>query len=126
MRIAKLCLIAGSLLAVPAAPAVVHAQPTDYGDDSYDSEAPGEPVENVDVFEDQLSPYGVWVDDPDVGHVFIPEESNYVPYTNGHWVYTSVGFVWQGSQPFSWATSHYGRWAYSRNFNRWSWLPDTE
>ena len=43
-------------------------------DDSYDTDrAPGVPIESVDVFYDQLAPYGVWVDDPTLGHVFIPE-----------------------------------------------------
>ena len=44
--------------------------------------------QSVDVFYDQLSPYGVWVDEPDVGRVFIPNEDGFVPYTVGHWQYT--------------------------------------
>ncbi|HEV7554611.1 MAG TPA: DUF6600 domain-containing protein [Kofleriaceae bacterium] len=103
------------------------AQPTvDVSVDAYDTAAPGEPVEAVDVFYDQLSPYGVWVDEPSIGHVFIPEQTTFVPYTTGHWQYTSVGFVWVSSEPFAWATSHYGRWAFSQPYGRWVWLPDTE
>jgi hypothetical protein len=123
MRIAELCLIAS----LTAAPAVAVAQPSvDVSVDAYDSTAPGEPVEAVDVFYDQLEPYGVWVDEPSIGHVFIPEQTSFVPYTNGHWQYTSVGFVWVSSEPFAWATSHYGRWAFSSPYNRWVWLPDTQ
>ena len=96
------------------------------GDDSYDTTAPGDPVESVDVFYDQLSPYGVWVDEPDVGRVFVPDTPGYVPYTNGHWQYTNLGFVWVSSEPHAWATAHYGRWAYSSNYGRWYWTPDTQ
>jgi hypothetical protein len=113
-------------------PAVAAAQPSvrvdvgvNVGGDTYDTVAPGEPVEAVDVFYDQLSPYGVWVDEPDVGRVFVPETANYVPYTTGHWEYTNLGFVWISTEPYAWATSHYGRWAYSRHYGRWYWLPDT-
>jgi hypothetical protein len=93
-------------------------------DDHYESVA-GEPIASVEVFYDQLSPYGVWLNDPYLGRVFTPVSSRFVPYSDGHWQYTSVGFVWISSEPFAWATSHYGRWAYSRAFDRWVWLPDT-
>ena len=86
----------------------------------------GEPIGSVDVFYDQLSAYGVWVDEPRMGLVFIPDQDGYVPYTVGHWQYTDVGFVWISNDPFGWATSHYGRWAFSPVYGRWVWLPDTE
>ena len=128
MRIGKLWLVA-ILSAIPVA---AHAQ-VNIGvnvgvgvDADYDSTAPGDPVESVDVFYDQLQPYGVWVDDPDLGRVFIPNVNDFVPYTVGHWEYTRLGFVWVSNQPFAWATSHYGRWAYSNEYGRWVWLPDTE
>ncbi len=130
MRIGKLLL--GVLFT--ALPAVAVAQPgidvnvgvADGGDDAYDATAPGDPVDSVDVFYDQLSPYGMWVDEPDAGRVFIPQQDGFVPYTNGHWQYTSLGFVWVSASPFGWATSHYGRWAYSNSYNRWVWAPDTQ
>jgi len=115
-----------------AIPAVAVAQPSigvdvgvNVGADTYDTDAPGDPVESVDVFYDQLSPYGTWVDEPDVGRVYVPESADYVPYQNGHWQYTNLGFVWVSSEPHAWATSHYGRWAYSNHYSRWYWLPDT-
>lgn len=95
------------------------------GVDNYDSEAPGAPVESVDVFYDQLAPYGTWVDEPDVGRVYVPDTPDYVPYRTGHWQYTNLGFVWVSTEPHAWATSHYGRWAYSNHYGRWYWLPDT-
>src|ERR1044071_9023353 len=127
MKTGKLCLAA----LLGAMPAIATAQPSvsvdvNLGIDRYDTVAPGDPVESVDVFYDQLSPYGVWVDEPDAGRVFIPDVADYVPYVRGHWEYTNLGFVWVSTEPFGWATSHYGRWAYSRYFGRWYWLPDTE
>jgi len=128
MTIGKLYLAA--LLGV--IPSVAVAQPSigvdvgvNVGADAYDTDAPGEPVESTDVFYDQLSPYGTWVDEPDVGRVYVPESADYVPYRDGHWQYTNLGFVWVSSEPHAWATSHYGRWAYSNHYARWYWLPDT-
>jgi hypothetical protein len=106
------------------APTALIAQPADYAD-HYDTSVSGEAVVSVDVFYDQLTPYGAWVDDPALGHVFTPESADFVPYTVGHWQYTDVGFVWISAQPFDWATAHYGRWAYSTPYSRWVWLPDT-
>jgi hypothetical protein len=122
MKIASL----GFVVALAAAPAVANAQVTVSGGISFNfGSLPGEAVPSTDVFYDQLAPYGVWVDDPTVGQVFIPDESGYVPYTNGHWEATDVGFVWVSSEPFAWATSHYGRWFYDSDYGRWAWLPDT-
>jgi hypothetical protein len=128
MTIGKFWLVAILSAAVPA---VAHAQVNvsvgvDIDANAYDSTAPGDPVEDVDVFYDQLQPYGVWVDEPDIGRVFIPQTDNFVPYTTGHWEYTRLGFVWVSSEPYGWATSHYGRWAYSSPYNRWVWSPDTQ
>ena len=129
MRIGKLWLV----VLLSALPAVASAQVNvgvnvnvDLDANAYDTTAPGDPVESVDVFYDQLQPYGVWVDEPDMGRVFIPQEDNFVPYTTGHWEYTRLGFVWISSEPHAWATSHYGRWAYSSPYGRWVWSPDTE
>jgi len=55
----------------------------------------------------------------------MPNDAGFVPYTNGHWEYTDLGMVWISSEPFSWATSHYGRWWYADRYGRWVWLPDT-
>jgi hypothetical protein len=125
MRIGMACL-AALWVATPAVALAQARVDVEVGDDSYDSTAPGDPVESVDVFYDQLEPDGTWVDEPDVGRVFIPDTDNYVPYREGHWEDTSVGFVWVSNDRHAWATSHYGRWAYSDNYRRWYWLPDTQ
>jgi len=63
------------------------------------------------VFYDDLSPYGTWVDSP-YGYVWMPDAgSDFVPYsTNGNWVYTDAGWTWVSSYPWGWAPFHYGRW----------------
>ncbi len=127
MRIDKLCLAV--LLALPAiasAQVSVDVNANVGGDDTYDTTAPGDPIESNDVFYDQLQPYGTWVDEPDAGRVFIPDTANYVPYQNGYWQNTSVGMVWVSNEPYAWAVNHYGRWAYSNDYGRWYWAPDTQ
>ena len=119
------CLQLGLSILLLGAPATAVALPrVDYVD-RYDSSISGEPVVSVDVFYDQLSPYGVWVDDPVFGRVFVPDLPRFVPYVEGRWELTNVGFVWISSEPFAWATTHYGRWVYSQAFQRWVWRPDT-
>src|SRR5689334_11241952 len=81
----------------------------------------GDAVWNLDVFFDQLDPYGTWYDDTTYGWVFVPSTANYVPYSNGYWKYTDYGLLWVSNDPFGWATDHYGRWVY---LNRWVWAPD--
>ena len=121
IRAFVLILVPWLLMARPAS-----AQPADDDDDDrYDEAVPGEAVASVDVFYDRLSDDGYWVDEPDIGHVFIPDQPNFVPYHDGHWSRTSLGFVWVSNEPFAWATTHYGRWAYSQPYARWVWLPDT-
>jgi len=79
------------------------------------------------VFYDQLSPYGQWVDYSDYGYVWIPDAgSEFVPYsTDGHWILTDYGWTWASDYDWGWAVFHYGRWSYNDSFG-WFWVPDTE
>ena len=67
-----------------------------------------------------LEPYGEWVY-VDSTHYWRPTViTEYVPYRRGHWSYVpSCGYVWVGDYPFSYVTSHYGRW---RHHNRYGWM----
>ncbi|MDP4183976.1 MAG: hypothetical protein Q8862_02285 [Bacteroidota bacterium] len=79
------------------------------------------------VFYDELSPYGQWVNDANYGYVWIPDVDQYFePYaTNGHWVYTNYGWTWMSDYPWGWAPFHYGRWDYNDSYG-WFWVPDNE
>jgi len=94
-----------------------------YDNDSqdYDDESQ-QPEVNMNVFENELSPYGRWIDYPTYGHVWIANEPNFQPYnTGGHWAYTTYGWTWVSDYSWGWAPFHYGRWAYASN--SWMWVP---
>lgn len=79
------------------------------------------------TFYDELSPYGQWVEDPEYGNVWVPnEEAGYRPYgTDGHWVMTDQGNMWVSDAPYGWAAYHYGRWTYNSYYG-WVWIPGYE
>lgn len=79
---------------------------------------------NFQVFYDNLSPYGRWVNYPNTGYVWIPRASvGFKPYsTNGHWVNTEVGWSWVSDYPWGWAAFHYGRWNFEPQYG-WMWIP---
>jgi len=82
---------------------------------------------NFQIFYDNLSPYGNWVNNSNYGYVWIPEvSSGFTPYaTNGYWVFTNVGWTWVSNYPWGWAPFHYGRW-YNDPSDGWVWVPDNE
>jgi hypothetical protein len=88
--------------------------------------AQGEYV-SFQVFYDELSPYGEWVDYQNYGYVWIPDvDQDFVPYsTAGYWVLTDYGWTWMSDYEWGWAPFHYGRWDYD-NYYGWLWVPDTE
>ena len=76
------------------------------------------------TFYDQLSGEGTWIQTNDYGYVFQPNvsDSNWRPYTRGHWVHTDDGMMWASDEPFGWATYHYGRWVNLAD-EGWVWVP---
>jgi hypothetical protein len=79
------------------------------------------------VFYDQLSPYGEWVNYPRLGYVWIPDAGpDFVPYsTDGHWILTDAGWTWMSDYSWGWAPFHYGRWDYDQYYG-WLWVPGNE
>ena len=79
------------------------------------------------LFYDQLSPYGTWVNNPDYGYVWLPDvDAGFSPYaTNGHWEYTDYGWTWVSDYVWGWAPFHYGRW-YNDPYYGPMWVPDAE
>jgi hypothetical protein len=79
-------------------------------------------------FYDGLSPYGRWMNYPEYGYVWRPNNiSGFRPYsTGGHWVWTEdYGWMWASDYDWGWATFHYGRWFYD-SFYGWMWVPGYE
>lgn len=76
------------------------------------------------VFYDQLSPYGQWVDYSNYGYIWIPyARENFAPYsTNGYWALTQYGWAWISDYNWGWATFHYGRWGFDDALG-WFWIP---
>ena len=89
--------------------------------------AQAHPGFGVQIFYDDLRPYGTWVDSPDYGYVWVPDvNSGFQPYgTSGYWTYTFYGWTWVSYYPWGWAPFHYGRW-YFDNWYGWVWVPGTE
>jgi hypothetical protein len=86
-----------------------------------------QPNISFQVFYDQLSPYGEWVNYPDWGYVWLPDAgSDFVPYsTQGYWILTEEGWTWMSDYDWGWAPFHYGRWDYDQYYG-WFWVPGNE
>jgi len=92
-------------------------------DDGYDPQA-------YTQFQDELAPYGDWIDDGSYGRVWTPNTSlvgtDFTPYyTGGHWVLTEFGWTWVSDWSWGWAPFHYGRWVIVSGFG-WCWVPGTQ
>ena len=82
---------------------------------------------NFQVFYDELSPFGMWVDNADYGYVWVPNlGADFRPYsTNGYWIYTEEGWTWVSNYSWGWAPFHYGRW-YNDAIYGSIWVPDNQ
>jgi hypothetical protein len=81
-------------------------------------------VESARDFEEPLAEHGRWIDTPEYGRVWQPNEQpeDWRPYTNGRWEYTDYGWTWASSEPWGWACYHYGNWTYYPRCG-WVWVP---
>lgn len=76
----------------------------------------------------ELAPYGAWVDDPTYGRVWIPSAdvvgTNFSPYvTAGHWALDEGSqWIWVSDYPFGRVVFHYGRWIWISG-RGWAWVP---
>ncbi|HEV2318207.1 MAG TPA: DUF6600 domain-containing protein [Verrucomicrobiae bacterium] len=91
-------------------------------------EVPSTPT--LAYFQQQLAPYGNWVNVPGYGVCWEPAVGpGWRPYYDGgHWEYTDAGYFWQSDYPWGDIAFHYGRWAYV-NLGAdpcWVWLPGFE
>jgi len=80
------------------------------------------------VFYERLAPHGRWIDVSGHGFCFQPRlarNRTWRPYVDGCWGWSSLGWTWQTSEPFGWATYHYGRWL-NLTSHGWLWVPGCE
>lgn len=83
----------------------------------------------VNVFYNDLAPYGSWIQLEDYGWCWQPTtvvvNTSWRPYAdNGRWLDTDCGWYWQSDYSWGWAPFHYGRWL-SHARRGWVWMPDT-
>src|SRR5580765_6187541 len=78
---------------------------------------------SLQVFYDQLSPYGHWMHHSSYGYVWVPmAEAGFSPYaTRGHWRFTNSGWMWVSDYSWGWAPFHYGRWDRDPKYG-WYWV----
>lgn len=82
---------------------------------------------SLDMFYDELSPYGYWDNDRNYGDIWYPQaEKNFRPYSsNGYWTMTQYGNTWVSDYAWGWAPFHYGRWVNTPH-RGWGWVPGYE
>ncbi|MBC7949716.1 MAG: hypothetical protein H7Y42_17660 [Chitinophagaceae bacterium] len=107
----------------------VSAQPgyDDY-DEGYQEGFDQQADVSYQTFYDELSPHGRWIDYPEHGYVWVPNNlPGFRPYeTAGHWVWTEdYESMWVSDYSWGWAPFHYGRW-FNDPFYGWMWVPGYE
>lgn len=80
--------------------------------------------EEVALFYDALASLGEWLEYKTYGLVWRPTgvDREWRPYTNGRWVLTEEGYVFETDEPWGWATYHYGNWLQTAEYG-WIWVP---
>ena len=76
------------------------------------------------MFYEALASYGTWIDYGKYGPVWYPNKvsSTWRPYLDGRWVPSHSGWVFETSEPWGWATYHYGNWMPTTEYG-WVWSP---
>jgi hypothetical protein len=79
---------------------------------------------DVGMFYEALASYGTWIDYGNYGPVWYPNKvsSTWRPYLDGRWVPSHSGWVFETSEPWGWATYHYGNWMPTTEYG-WVWSP---
>ncbi|MGO3307243.1 MAG: DUF6600 domain-containing protein, partial [Sphingobacterium sp.] len=82
---------------------------------------------SLDLFYNELSPYGYWETDANYGDMWYPNvDDNFQPYgSNGYWAMTEYGNTWVSNYDWGWAPFHYGRWVRTPHHG-WGWIPGYE
>src|SRR5262249_34845330 len=81
---------------------------------------------SISVFENDLAPYGNWVEVPSYGTCWVPARvaAGWQPYTVGEWAYTDYDWTWVSYAPWGGIPYHYGTWVWVSGYG-WAWIPGT-
>jgi hypothetical protein len=81
----------------------------------------------LDNYQQQLAPYGQWLDEPSYGLIWVPSPdvvgSNFAPYVSqGHWALDlDDNWAWVSDYSFGSIVFHYGRWVQIDTVG-WAWV----
>lgn len=124
-RIAPFAIVLlGSLAALACGGGVIVQGPVSYGPLHG---VPAGASAEVDLFYQDLAPYGSWVRLEGPGWVWYPRgvPADWRPYVLGRWVYSDFGWTWASDEDWGWAVYHYGRWHRDPSYG-WVWVPGSE
>ncbi|MDZ4817299.1 MAG: DUF6600 domain-containing protein [Verrucomicrobiota bacterium] len=80
------------------------------------------PRVDFDVAYTFLLKHGSWEPHKTYRYAFVPAAApGWQPFRDGRWLYSDDGWLWQGKEPWSWLTDHYGFWR--NEDSRWIWVP---
>jgi hypothetical protein len=79
---------------------------------------------SFDVAYSNLSDHGSWLVSTHYGRVWQPREYNrgWNPYSDGHWIYTDMGWAWVSDYEWGAVPYHYGTWVDDADAG-WVWIP---
>jgi hypothetical protein len=98
------------------------AEPAEVGPPPPETQPPAQQPTQAS-FDQSLAPYGQWLDTPEYGRVWTPNEpSDWQPYTDGRWVFTDLGWTFASAVPWGRVVFHYGRWGFRAGVG-WFWVP---
>ena len=96
------------------------------GDPSTHTQQASPPYGSADEPFPILNAYGNWIDVGMYGRVWQPAVmSDWRPYTNGQWVWSDRGWMWDSDEPYGWVVYHYGYWTQMESLG-WVWVPGNE
>ena len=80
--------------------------------------------EDAAMFYNELEQHGQWFEYENYGPVWQPSRvgEDWRPYTDGRWVPTKQGYIFESQEPWGWATYHYGNWMPTAGYG-WVWVP---
>jgi len=88
------------------------------------SAPPAHAAVSFDFFYSNLTPHGSWLVSGQYGRVWRPGvyAPGWNPYSDGHWVYSDLGWTWVSDYEWGAVTYHYGTWVTDPEFG-WVWVP---